>query len=39
MKLQEQIVTGQLKLNKQGIDFIAKDLLNQIFKSDPMLRP
>lgn len=30
---------GQLKLNKEGIDFIAKDLLNKIFQGDPELRP
>jgi hypothetical protein len=39
MKLQEQIVAGQLKLNKEGIDMIARDFLNQIFVNDPLLRP
>ena len=39
MKLQEQILAGQLRLNKQGIDVIARDLLNQIFHSDPEMRP
>ena len=39
MKLQEQILAGQLKLNKAGIDNIARDFLNQIFQSDPEMRP
>ena len=39
MKLQEQILAGQLKLNKAGIDNTARDFLNQIFQSDPEMRP
>ena len=31
MKLQEQILAGQLRLNKEGIDLTARDFLNQIF--------
>ena len=31
MKLQEQILAGQIKLNKHGIDMIARELLHQIF--------
>jgi len=39
MKLQEQILAGQLKLNKEGIDMIARDFLTQIFVNDPLMRP
>ena len=39
MKLQEQIVAGQLKLNKNGIDMVARNFPNQIFKQDPEMRP
>jgi len=39
MKVQEQILAGQIKLNREGIDVVARDLLNQIFQSDPELRP
>jgi len=39
MKLQEQILAGQLRLNKEGIDSTARDFLNQIFQSDSEMRP
>ena len=39
MKLQEQILAGQIKLNKEGIDILARDFLTQIFVSDPEMRP
>ena len=39
MRLQEQIVAGHLKLNKEGIDMFARDFLTQIFVSDPERRP
>lgn len=38
MAIQEQIVKGQLKLNKGGIDYIARDLLQQILHHEPNLR-
>lgn len=39
MKLQEQILAGQIKLNKEGIDIIAREFLTQIFVQDPLMRP
>jgi len=39
VKVQEQILAGQLRLNKEGIDPVARDFLNQIFQSDPEMRP
>ena len=39
MKLQEQILAGLIKLNKEGIDIIARDFLAQIFVNDPLMRP
>lgn len=38
-KIQEQILAGQLKLNKEGIDPVARDFFTQIFQNDPQLRP
>ena len=32
-------MAGQLRLHKEGIDVSARDFLNQIFKSDPEMRP
>eukprot|EP00353_Schmidingerella_taraikaensis_P010032 CAMPEP_0185574492 /NCGR_PEP_ID=MMETSP0434-20130131/5946_1 /TAXON_ID=626734 ORGANISM="Favella taraikaensis, Strain Fe Narragansett Bay" /NCGR_SAMPLE_ID=MMETSP0434 /ASSEMBLY_ACC=CAM_ASM_000379 /LENGTH=498 /DNA_ID=CAMNT_0028191095 /DNA_START=2150 /DNA_END=3646 /DNA_ORIENTATION=+ len=39
IKLQEQILAGQLKLNKEGIDPVTRDCLSQIFQSDAEMRP
>ncbi len=38
MRIQEQIIGGQIKLPKEGIDFIALALLSQIFQHEANLR-
>ena len=32
-------MAGKLLIRKEGIDMIARDFLNQIFQSDPAMRP
>jgi len=39
IKLQEQILAGQIRLNREGIDQAARDFLTQIFQSDAEMRP